>query len=127
MLPRLSASIVLLLSLGMGGCPAKSGDDGASGPVPPASADEPADDAAADDAVADDAAADGAAPDGATDDEPLTRAVCEKKGGAVVGDIGDGAIHKPDYRCPSGQPPLGSIVPAPGEPIASEGEVCCPA
>lgn len=56
----------------------------------------------------------------------LTRAECEAKGGSIVGDIGNGAIHRPDYTCASGQPPLGSIRPAEGEPIATEGEVCCP-
>lgn len=52
---------------------------------------------------------------------------CEAQSGSVVGDIGDGAIHKPDYVCPTtGLPPLGPIVPADGEPIATEGAVCCP-
>jgi hypothetical protein len=127
MLPRISVLLLALTALVMGGCPAKSGDDGASGPVPPAdspSSPESAGDAATPEPAADEAA-DAAAPEPA-DDEPLTRAVCEKRGGTVVGDIGDGAIHKPDYRCPSGEPPLGSIVPAQGEPIASEGAVCCP-
>ena len=56
----------------------------------------------------------------------LTAAACEKGGGKVVGDIGDGAIHRPDYRCPdSGQPPIGSIAPEPGGPVAVEGAVCC--
>lgn len=56
----------------------------------------------------------------------LTAAECEAQGGTVVGDIGDGAIHRPDYRCPdSGEAPLGSIV-AEGEgPVAIEGAVCC--
>lgn len=57
----------------------------------------------------------------------LTTAECEAKGGQIVGDIGDGAIHRPDYTCASGQPPLGSITPAEGGPIAIEGSVCCPA
>lgn len=62
--------------------------------------------------------------DGATE---LTAKDCEAKGGTVVGDIGDGAIHRPDYRCSgSDQPPLGTIVPEPGGPIATEGAVCCP-
>lgn len=55
----------------------------------------------------------------------LTNAECEAKGGSVVGDIGDGAIHRPDYKCANGQPPLGSIKAAEGEPIAVEGAVCC--
>ena len=51
---------------------------------------------------------------------------CTAKGGTVVGDIGDGAIHRPDYLCPdSGKPPLGPIEPQPGEPVAVEGAVCC--
>ena len=56
---------------------------------------------------------------------PMTSAECEAKGGSVVGDIGDGAIHRADYACEGGQPPIGSIKPAEGEPIAIEGSVCC--
>ncbi len=55
----------------------------------------------------------------------LTSAECEAKGGTVVGDIGDGAIHRPDYVCEDGQPPLGTIRAAEGEPVAVEGAVCC--
>lgn len=56
----------------------------------------------------------------------LTPAACEAQGGKVIGDIGDGAIHRPDYRCPdSGDPPLGSVVAEPGGPVAIEGSVCC--
>ena len=59
-------------------------------------------------------------------DRPLvTRTECQAQGGSVVGDIGDGAIHRPDYRCANGQPPLGTIKAEQGEPIAVEGEVCC--
>jgi hypothetical protein len=57
----------------------------------------------------------------------LTTAECEAKNGQIVGDIGDGAIHRPDYTCANGQPPLGSITPAEGGPVATEGSVCCPA
>lgn len=61
------------------------------------------------------------------DDEPLTAAACEAKGGTVVGDIGDGAIHKPGYRCSgTNAEPLGAIVADPGAPQAVEGAVCCP-
>lgn len=49
----------------------------------------------------------------------MTAEECEAAGGSVVGDIGDGAIHRPDYVCPSGQPPVGSI------PLGVEGSVCC--
>jgi hypothetical protein len=55
----------------------------------------------------------------------LTAAACEAQSGQVVGDIGDGAVHRPDYRCPSGSPPLGAIVADPGGPVAIEGAVCC--
>lgn len=55
----------------------------------------------------------------------LSRAECTERGGVVVGDIGDGAIHDPDYRCSNGESPIGTIVPQPGEPIAIEGAVCC--
>lgn len=51
---------------------------------------------------------------------------CEAQGGSVVGDIGDGATHRPDYLCASGKPPLGNIAPAAGGPVAIEGAVCCP-
>ncbi len=56
----------------------------------------------------------------------LSAADCEAQGGKVVGDIGDGAIHKPDYKCEgSGEAPIGSIAPDPGGPTAIEGAVCC--
>jgi hypothetical protein len=63
-------------------------------------------------------------------DEPterptLTAAECEAASGTVVGDIGDGAIHRPDYRCANGQAPIGSIKAVEGEPVAVEGAVCC--
>lgn len=56
----------------------------------------------------------------------LTAEACQAGGGTVVGDIGDGAIHRPDYRCPSGAAPSGSIRAAEGAPMAVEGSVCCP-
>ena len=62
----------------------------------------------------------------ATERAELTRAECTEGGGTVQGDIGDGAIHRPDYTCPSGKAPIGTIVPTEGEPIAIEGAVCCP-
>lgn len=57
----------------------------------------------------------------------MTAPECEAKGGTVVGDIGDGAIHRPDYTCESGKPPIGSVRAAEGAPVAIEGQVCCPA
>lgn len=45
---------------------------------------------------------------------------CEAQGGTVVGDIGDGAIHRPGYRCPNGEPPIADV------PLGVEGSVCCP-
>jgi hypothetical protein len=66
------------------------------------------------------------APRSGGSDSALTAEECEKQGGHVVGDIGDGAIHRPDYRCPgSGQPPLGPIKLEPGRPVPIEGSVCC--
>lgn len=56
----------------------------------------------------------------------LSADACAAQGGAVVGDIGDGATHRPNYVCASGKPPLGNIVTAEGEPIGIEGAVCCP-
>jgi hypothetical protein len=56
----------------------------------------------------------------------LTAEACEAGGGAVVGDIGDGAVHRADYRCPSGSVPRASIRAPEGGPVAVEGAVCCP-
>jgi len=56
----------------------------------------------------------------------VTQGECEAQGGSVVGDIGDGATHRPDYVCASGKPPLGSIAPPTGGPMPIEGAVCCP-
>lgn len=56
----------------------------------------------------------------------ITAEACETSGGSVVGDIGDGVIHKPDYRCPNGAEPSGNISAAEGGPVAVEGSVCCP-
>ena len=56
----------------------------------------------------------------------LSAQACEASGGALVGDIGDGAIHRPEFRCPNGAKPSGSIRAAEGAPIAVEGSVCCP-
>jgi hypothetical protein len=56
----------------------------------------------------------------------VNRQVCTALNGTIVGDIGDGAIHRSDYLCESnGEAPIATIVPAVGEPIAVEGEVCC--
>ncbi|MGH1347718.1 MAG: hypothetical protein ACRBN8_39555 [Nannocystales bacterium] len=53
-------------------------------------------------------------------------AECEAAGGNVVGDIGDGAIFKPDYVCESnGEPPTARITAEEGGPIGVEGSVCC--
>lgn len=50
----------------------------------------------------------------------LSAEECEAQGGELVGDIGDGATHRPDYVCPSGAPPIGTV------PLGIEGSVCCP-
>lgn len=51
----------------------------------------------------------------------LSAAECEARGGRVVGDIGDGRTHRPDYRCDDGQEPIADV------PLGIEGAVCCPA
>ena len=56
----------------------------------------------------------------------ISAEACDANGGSVVGDIGDGAIHRPDYRCMNGAKPTASIQAAPSGPIAIEGSVCCP-
>lgn len=58
-------------------------------------------------------------------DQEYTRNECTAASGTVVGDIGNGAIFQDDYTCDNTLPPMGVIVPADGEPIAIEGEVCC--
>jgi len=83
---------------------------------------EPATAADAADAPAD--AAD--APPAAAERPQLTADECTAQGGNVVGDIGDGAIHRADYVCPSGAAPTGSIRSEGDEPVAVEGSVCCP-
>jgi hypothetical protein len=90
------------------GCPTPKGEESTANPVTPAEPSTPE-----------------TAPEPTR--ESLTSAECQAKGGTVVGDIGDGAIHRPDYRCESGQPPLGTIQAEAGEPVAVEGSVCCPA
>ena len=56
----------------------------------------------------------------------ISRQECIDKGGEVVGDIGNGAIHQPDYLCPTnGEAPSDTVFALDGEPIAIEGEVCC--
>lgn len=63
---------------------------------------------------------------GAPERKAVTQGDCEAQGGSVVGDIGDGATHRPDYVCPSGRPPLGTIAAPAGGPMPIEGAVCCP-
>lgn len=45
---------------------------------------------------------------------------CAEAGAEVVGDIGDGSTHRPDYVCASGAAPIGTV------PVGIEGAVCCP-
>lgn len=66
------------------------------------------------------------APDKEESRPTTTAEACEASGGTVVGDIGDGAIHRPEYRCASGAAPSASVRPPEGGPIAVEGAVCCP-
>jgi hypothetical protein len=56
----------------------------------------------------------------------LTQAECEARDGNLVGDSGDGAVHRQDYVCATGKKPVGAIVTSAGEPFGVEGAVCCP-
>jgi hypothetical protein len=47
-----------------------------------------------------------------------TAEACEAVG-RVVGDIGDGRVHRPDFRCEDGRQPVASV------PLGIEGAVCC--
>jgi hypothetical protein len=55
----------------------------------------------------------------------MTAQECSKAGGLVVGDIGDGQVHRAGYLCANGDVPLGTIVPTTGQPKATDGAVCC--
>lgn len=70
-------------------------------------------------------AADPAAPADPAGRPSITSTDCAAQGGEVVGDIGDGAIHRPDYVCASGAAPIASISNTAGEAVAIEGSVCC--
>ena len=60
-------------------------------------------------------------------DRPLlTMAQCAEMGALIVGDPGDGRVHRPDYVCEGGVPPLGTIQFEARESISIEGSVCCP-
>lgn len=56
----------------------------------------------------------------------LSAEECANANGMVVGDIGNGAIHRPDYVCDSGHAPIGRIRQDPSGPMGVEGSVCCP-
>lgn len=62
---------------------------------------------------------------GANHSTPMTAEECVAANGVVVGDIGDGRIHRSDYLCVNGDVPLGTIIQKAGEPMAVEGAVCC--
>lgn len=65
-------------------------------------------------------------PEDTVERDEMNRQECLNQNGTVTGDIGNGAIHRSDYRCESnGEAPIATIVPLEGEPIAREGEVCC--
>ncbi|MEX1365284.1 MAG: hypothetical protein AB1Z98_19305 [Nannocystaceae bacterium] len=118
---------ITVMSLGLllaAGCPAKGGgEDSAESVTPeegPAPGPAPGVEPEVEPEVEQDAGGEPA------ERPSLTNAECEAQGGTVVGDIGNGAIHRPDYLCDSGQPPLATVVPGEGEPIPTEGAVCCP-
>jgi hypothetical protein len=44
----------------------------------------------------------------------------------VIGDIGDRRIHRADFVYETdGEPRIATVAPLEGEPISTEGEVCC--
>ena len=55
----------------------------------------------------------------------ITTDTCLSMGGTIVGDPGDGSVLRPEFLCPSGHPPIGTIQFMDEEPIAVEGAVCC--
>jgi hypothetical protein len=56
----------------------------------------------------------------------ISRQDCIDQGGQVIGDIGNGAIFLPTYVCErNGLPPTDVVIASPGEPVATDGEVCC--
>jgi hypothetical protein len=59
------------------------------------------------------------APESSTGGTAMTPDDCTARGGQVIGDPGDGSTHTPDYLCPDGQPPIGSVS------SGIEGAVCC--
>lgn len=105
------AAVALLVLTGVGG-PGCGGSQ--SPPAPPADVAKPAPEPAA------------TPTENKAERAELTAEACEASGGSVVGDIGDGAIHRPEYRCPSGVEPSGTIREKAGGPIGVEGSVCCP-
>ncbi len=62
---------------------------------------------------------------GSTPGMPMSVEECDEAGGRVIGDIGDGRVHRTDYVCDNGQAPLGTITYKDGEPIDTDGAVCC--
>jgi hypothetical protein len=107
---KLSAILVMASGFGFGGC------GGAPAPAQNAS-DLPAQSSVGSEA---------GPPEGAAVRPTISAQACESNGGSVVGDIGDGAIHRPEYRCANGAKPTASIGTPDGGPIAIEGSVCCP-
>jgi len=109
-MPNVSVLASFLTCIGLFACGGSQSSPETPSEAPPSSEPAPAPSSAA---------GEGARPQ-------LTAEACEASGGGVVGDIGDGAIHRPDYRCPSGKEPSGSIRAPEGGPVAVEGSVCCP-
>lgn len=78
-------------------------------------------DAPADDAAQETSGDEGLPPDvEVVEREVLTEDECAERGGEIIGDPGDGRTHQPDFVCPSGVPPIGSVR------SGIEGAACCP-
>lgn len=59
------------------------------------------------------------------EEQGVTVAECQSQIGSIIGDIGHGAINQPEYRCESGQPPIGYVIYPEDGPWPIEGSVCC--
>ena len=62
---------------------------------------------------------------GSAERSGLTLQQCRKQGGSVIGDIGDGRIHRANFVCASGRKPLGYIIYNENQSAPIEGAVCC--
>src|SRR5262245_7693524 len=110
LLTRLPLALVAALAAAAAGCADSSSTEGPD--------DDPegvASEGAANDDVIEAVDADN---DGFAERPLMTFAACEARG-VVVPDIGNGKVHRPEYRCLDGRVPVGTV------DWGIEGAVCC--